>query len=126
MAKYSFKYLYDPNNCLTGVSDGQGVERAYHYDAAGNVVGISPAMEKPPAKREAPPSGNAESRPAYSQQALSPEWYLSRGGKSYGPYSWDELAGYARRGLVAPGDLVWSEQLEEWIPAGHIEGLLAE
>lgn len=39
---------------------------------------------------------------------MSKQWYLSRQGQRYGPYSWEQLSELTRSGQVVPQDLIWS------------------
>jgi len=50
-------------------------------------------------------------------------WYLSRDGQQHGPLSDRELSAFAESGNFKPGDLLWTEGLEEWKPADAIFGL---
>jgi hypothetical protein len=51
---------------------------------------------------------------------MEDQWYLSREGQQHGPYTWQQLAGHARAGLVGGQDLIWSPSTGEWQPvAGH-------
>jgi hypothetical protein len=55
---------------------------------------------------------------------MNEQWYVSRGGKRYGPYRREELAQHARSGNVVPTDLVWSESTDGWVRADQVPGLL--
>jgi hypothetical protein len=41
---------------------------------------------------------------------------VARGEQEYGPFSLDELRGYVVAGNFTPEDLVWHEDLTEWVP----------
>jgi len=43
--------------------------------------------------------------------------------KEFGPFSLDELKKLVQEGSFEPHDLVWQEELEEWIPAQRVEAL---
>lgn len=47
----------------------------------------------------------------------SPEWYYAKANKQHGPVSAAELKKLVDQGELKPGDLVWREGLEDWIPA---------
>jgi len=47
----------------------------------------------------------------------SPEWYYAKANKQHGPVSASELKKLVDQGELKPGDLVWREGLEDWIPA---------
>ena len=51
-------------------------------------------------------------------------WYVTREGKQFGPVSIEDLKFEAERGELNPRlDMAWREGMEEWIPAGRVEGL---
>lgn len=54
---------------------------------------------------------------------MSQQWYLSRQGQRFGPYSWEQLRGFAGSGLVAPEDFAWSDGMPGWVKAAEVEGL---
>ncbi len=55
---------------------------------------------------------------------MSEQWYLSREGERYGPYSWEQLCEFAAAGRVGPQDFVWGEGMSDWVAATEVEGLL--
>lgn len=50
-------------------------------------------------------------------------WYVIENGQQYGPMTADQLAQSAAQGAVTPQAQVWTEGLENWVPATQIEGL---
>lgn len=51
-------------------------------------------------------------------------WFFSKDGKQYGPVGLEELRFVASQGGLHPRqDLVWRAGMEQWTPAGEIEGL---
>src|SRR5512143_3262709 len=54
------------------------------------------------------------------------EWYVSRQGKQYGPYSSERLAQMAAGRQVLPDDLVWGPGLAAWTRADQVPNLLLE
>ncbi len=54
---------------------------------------------------------------------MAGQWYISRQGRQTGPYSMDQMQGYARSGELKTGDYVWTEGMEEWQKAGVIGAL---
>ncbi|MFD0895450.1 DUF4339 domain-containing protein [Luteolibacter ambystomatis] len=51
-------------------------------------------------------------------------WFFSKDGKQYGPVGMEELRFVASQGQLHPRqDLVWRHGMEQWTPAGEIEGL---
>jgi hypothetical protein len=53
------------------------------------------------------------------------QWYYSRGGQQAGPVTVEELRGLLTNGQVAPTDLVWTEGMANWQPAGQVPALQA-
>ncbi len=54
---------------------------------------------------------------------MANRWHVLRDGSEYGPYSFSELQGHARSGLVAENDLAKSTQMNQWLEAYRIPGL---
>ncbi|MHB0979464.1 MAG: S8 family serine peptidase [Thermoleophilia bacterium] len=50
-------------------------------------------------------------------------WHVLRGQSQAGPYTWEQLYGFAQAGHIAPEDLVWHESLTDWTAAGTVPGL---
>lgn len=52
------------------------------------------------------------------------QWFFSSGGERVGPVGFDYLLEMAKTGKLDPrNDLVWSTCLNDWEPAGEVEGL---
>ncbi len=51
-------------------------------------------------------------------------YYISRGGKQYGPYTVSQLEQMARERRVVSSDLVWVEDYKNWVPASEVIGYL--
>src|SRR5215470_4514108 len=51
------------------------------------------------------------------------QWYVARGGETYGPFSSDQMAEGARSGELTRDDLVWFEGMAYWLPAGRVPEL---
>jgi hypothetical protein len=52
------------------------------------------------------------------------EWFVTHDGKQFGPVSLDDLRFEAERGELNPRlDMVWKNGMDDWIPAGEVEGL---
>ncbi len=62
-----------------------------------------------------------------STEPMSTGWYYQKastgGQQPLGPVTWEELVSYARSGALAHNDVVWHEQLGNWMPAAQIQGL---
>lgn len=54
------------------------------------------------------------------------EWFVMKEDREIGPYSWEELLEMAGKGEVKPADLVFNENLTDWIEAEQVEGLFTE
>jgi len=52
-------------------------------------------------------------------------YYVSRGGQQYGPYSLADLQKYVAAGNILPNDLARSEGMSQWVPVSEILGNLA-
>ncbi len=53
------------------------------------------------------------------------QWYLSRDGKQYGPYSWEEIIYFVRKGKLGRRDLLWSQSSGGWLRAEQLPGLFS-
>ncbi len=51
------------------------------------------------------------------------QWRVAIGQQQYGPISEEELKSWAAQGRVGPSDLVWSEGMSAWAPAGSVPEL---
>jgi hypothetical protein len=51
-------------------------------------------------------------------------WFYTSNGQQAGPVSADALRQFAAVGRVRASDLVWSEGMASWTPAGQVPGLL--
>lgn len=56
---------------------------------------------------------------------MSDQWFFAQNGQQRGPVSLDALKQMCATGQVRPSDLVWSEGMPTWQPAGKISGLIA-
>ena len=55
------------------------------------------------------------------------QWhYLDNAGQQAGPVTADDLQQLATTGEIHPETSVWTEGLEEWIPASQVEGLILD
>lgn len=61
-----------------------------------------------------------------AQAGTSKKWYYSRNGERFGPCSMDQLEELAQSGELATTDLLWSEGMSEWKPAGHSRKLFPD
>lgn len=51
------------------------------------------------------------------------QYYVSNNGQQAGPYTMQQLAEYARSGLVTPQSYVWKQGMTQWTPAGAVQEL---
>jgi hypothetical protein len=54
---------------------------------------------------------------------METRWYFARDGKTYGPYSAEQLRGLAAGGQLRPRDAVWKEGMENRVVAAKVKGL---
>ena len=114
----TISYTYDGLDRLSSINYGDGKTAAYTYDEAGNLVAVG-SVSQPAA--ETVPSGEALETP---QRSLT--WHLSRGGESFGPYSWEEMLSFAADGCIQPEDFVWNSSMTAWTEAKDVAGLITE
>lgn len=55
---------------------------------------------------------------------MADQWYVGRDGTRSGPFSTEALRQMAAAGRLVPGDLLWREGLETWVPLSTVKGLL--
>lgn len=53
------------------------------------------------------------------------QWYYRQGERTIGPIGEAQLRELADQGELRPGTYVWREGMADWVPAGHVPGLLA-
>jgi hypothetical protein len=51
------------------------------------------------------------------------QWYFARGGQQQGPVSLDALRQMLASSQISSADLVWSEGMADWQPAGQVQAL---
>ncbi|GIW92748.1 MAG: RDD family protein [Pirellulaceae bacterium] len=51
---------------------------------------------------------------------MNKEWYYASGGRQMGPVSLAELQALAQAGRLHPTDLVWTQGMTDWAPAGSV------
>lgn len=47
---------------------------------------------------------------------MTPEWYIARDGRCYGPFTQNQLCTYVDEGMCDARDLFWSASLPDWSP----------
>src|SRR5579862_6417069 len=58
-------------------------------------------------------------------QEIDRNWYFSRSGKRYGPYTYAALTEAAQRGVITADTNIWRLGWADWHPAAHVPGLIA-
>ena len=89
-------------------------------------IPVSPPVSRPvppPVSKPVPPSVPPPTQTEPAHRAPAGDWYLSRGGNQYGPYTFEQLVQYARQGNVQPEDQVWNQSISGWTRAGSVRGL---
>lgn len=51
------------------------------------------------------------------------EWYVHRDGHQYGPYTWEEIVHQGLTGSITARDQLWSQTLNDWVPADRVAGV---
>ncbi len=55
----------------------------------------------------------------------SAKWYIDRGGKYLGPYSWEQLNELVQKGEIKPEDMIWNRDENLRDRADQIAGLFS-
>jgi hypothetical protein len=55
---------------------------------------------------------------------MAGRWFVARGKKNYGPYTFEQMKHWAEGGNVVPVDMVFQEGTVKWKPASEVEELL--
>lgn len=50
-------------------------------------------------------------------------YFIGRDGQRFGPYAWELVQGMAMRRELLESDLIWTDPMPSWQPAGTIAGL---
>jgi hypothetical protein len=61
-----------------------------------------------------------------SEQPDDQHWFISRGGKRYGPYTYGALLAAAENGIIDGDTNVWRLGWQRWHPARNVPGLIDE
>lgn len=56
---------------------------------------------------------------------MAEQWYYTRQGQRFGPLSIEQMRQLALAGQLQQADLVWTEGMSEWTPAGRFAQLFA-
>ncbi len=84
--------------------------------------GIS-VQEKEAEKKRVFPSPGEEIASGKSAGDSGRSYYMNRDGNNYGPYTWEELRGFASGGQLQLEDLVWNASRKKWVRADALQGL---
>lgn len=55
---------------------------------------------------------------------MANQWYYAQNGQQFGPLPGEQLRNMLSSGALRPSDLVWSDGLPAWMPAGQVPALL--
>jgi len=50
-------------------------------------------------------------------------WHVTRGGQTYGPYTWEQIAEHARGGRIGRGDKIFDPRNGAWMKSSKVPGL---
>ncbi len=50
-------------------------------------------------------------------------WHLTRGGQTYGPYTWEQIVQHARGGRIGRGDKLLDPRTNTWVKPSKVPGL---
>jgi len=56
----------------------------------------------------------------------APAWHVMQGSEQLGPYTGEQLVGFARSGNIVPDTMVWTAGMESWLPASQIPNLFPQ
>lgn len=56
---------------------------------------------------------------------MATQWYYAQNGKQFGPIPGEQLRSMLSTGALRPSDLVWSDGLPAWTPAGQTPALMS-
>ena len=86
-----------------------------------------PAEASDPKAAETPPAPDGDET-APSERAQEPtdeslvrKWYYARDGERFGPVPQSELQRLLEAGDVSPDEFVWTQGMEQWLPAAEVE-----
>ena len=66
---------------------------------------------------------SAETPPSRSSSITADQWFLSQGGRQFGPYSEEQLVQYALEGKIDRASMLWKDGMKNWVPASAVDGL---
>ena len=67
-----------------------------------------------------------EAAPSQATADAAASWYMGRDDQRYGPYTLDEIRGFAAEGRLAPDDLVWHSSLPDWVTLAEARALVPD
>ena len=71
-----------------------------------------------------PPPPHPKSVASASTGTISSQFYVTRDGKEFGPYTLDDVQGYLETGFLKSSDLGWCDGMQDWKPLNTIEGII--
>lgn len=51
---------------------------------------------------------------------MGEQWYYAKGDQQQGPYTLEQVNEFAEAGEFGPTDLVWTDTMEDWLPAAEV------
>lgn len=57
---------------------------------------------------------------------MASQWFVIREGQQQGPFDSSQLKAMAAEGNLVPGDMVWKEGIQDWVPASRLSGLFPD
>jgi hypothetical protein len=81
------------------------------------------AKIEPPSLKEKEETLLQGESPSLGEAEKARKYFISREGKSYGPYTWTEMRKFAGEGNIDRSDLVWFEENRNWTPAEEVNDL---
>jgi hypothetical protein len=55
---------------------------------------------------------------------MEDQWFVGHNGQKSGPYTTAQLRQMAAAGQIAPGDMLWKQGLDAWVPMSNVAGLV--
>lgn len=83
-----------------------------------------PLTKEAPARVGSVAQNVGEAAPAQPSSPVQQEWYYMSGGMQRGPVDFGSLQLLSSTGQLEPGEMVWTEGMSAWAPAGMVPGLI--
>jgi hypothetical protein len=83
-----------------------------------------PPQADPAPPPPAPPASADATAPPATAAEVSDSWYMGRDDERYGPYTLEQLRGFAAEGRLTPDDLVWHQGLPDWVTLAEAQSMI--